>query len=739
MNTLGMLGRHQRAPRGRGRALAAAGAGVLVAAGGLAFAPGATAAWAASGSPVCSSGTCAATYASAGTGQSFSVPAGVSSVAVTLYGGAGGTNYGSDAAGGDGAEVTANLATYPGEALGVDVGGAGVGGADNGAEYPGGVNGGGAGVFSGSGGGATDVTSGGTDLLVAGGGGGAGADKEGSSSCLRAGGFLSGGAGGNADTAGSSGQGLTSDGLTLNGGGGGQPGTTSAVGAGGAGGTYSGTDPCAQSSDNAGNPGAGGAGMTGGTGTEGTGGGGGGGYFGGGAGGAGATENSQTGGNLTMGYAGGGGGASYGGGSGVNGYTVTDTGNSGQVNGGNGEAVLSWADPVTAGNPSYSVTADQVLSVPASGGLLSAAGVTAPSGDSLSVTGPAGDTSAQGGVVTVNADGSFSYAPPVGYTGSDSFGYTVSDASGDSATGTVTLQVQPIAQAITFTSTAPSPALAGTSYQVTASGGGSGNPVNYSIDPSSTAGACSVSSGTVSFTGAGTCQVDASQAGGGIYTAAPQVSQTITVDQAPIFAADNPPLTAAVGQEYSYTFTASGSPAPSYSLSGAPSWLAFNASTGTVDGVPPKGTTSFSYAVTASNAGGTVTAGPYTVSVSSKAPKANIAAALSCPQKLTKGTIGTCSLSVINYGPQAAQDLTVAATLNADLSETSCTGSCASQGAGMFVWSAASLAAGTSVDYTITFKAAKAGTGLVVVNASSSTTDPNPLDNTASAQITIKA
>jgi hypothetical protein len=584
------------------------------------------------------------------------------------------------------------------------------------------------------------VTSGGTYLLVAGGGGGAGANKEGFSNCLPNRGIFDGGAGGNADTAGSAGQGLTSGGFTLNGGGSGQPGTTSAAGAGGAGGTYSGTDPCPQSSDGTGQPGAAGAGMTGGNGDEGTGGGGGGGYFGGGAGGAGANESADEESNLTMAFAGGGGGASYGGGSGISGYAVSDTGNSGQVNGGGGEAVLSWADPVAANSPNFSVTANQVLTVPASGGLLSAAGATAPSGDTLSVTGPAGGTSAQGGVVTVNADGSFSYAPPAGYTGNDSFGYTVTDASGDYATGTVSIAVQSISQAITFTSSAPSPGLFGSSYQVTASGGGSGNPVTFSIDPSSTPGACSVTLGTVLFNGPGSCQVDANQAGGGVYTAAPQVSQTITVDQTPAFVADTPPLTAAVGQEYSYTFTASGSPTPAYTLApGAPSWLAFDASTGTVDGVPPKGTTSFSYTVTATNPGGTATAGPYKVSVTSKAPKADVAAALSCPKTLTKGTTGTCSLSVINYGPQKAQDPTVSATLNAALSEVSCTGGCAAQGGGMFVWNAASLAAGTSVDYTITVKAAKKGTGLVVMDASASTSDPSPLNNVASSQITIKA
>ncbi|MBI4995392.1 MAG: retention module-containing protein, partial [Rhodocyclales bacterium] len=45
------------------------------------------------------------------------------------------------------------------------------------------------------------------------------------------------------------------------------------------------------------------------------------------------------------------------------------------------------------------------------------------------------------GVVTVNADGSFSYTPAANYNGPDSFSYTITDADGSSSTATVTLAV----------------------------------------------------------------------------------------------------------------------------------------------------------------------------------------------------------------------------------------------------------------------------------------------------------
>src|SRR5438552_4862273 len=48
------------------------------------------------------------------------------------------------------------------------------------------------------------------------------------------------------------------------------------------------------------------------------------------------------------------------------------------------------------------------------------------------------------GNVTINADGSFSYNPPVGFQGSDTFTYTVNDPTGKTGTGTVTLTVSGI-------------------------------------------------------------------------------------------------------------------------------------------------------------------------------------------------------------------------------------------------------------------------------------------------------
>ncbi len=124
--------------------------------------------------------------------QQWTVPAGVFTITVDLYGAQGGTNpsYG---AGGLGGQVTADLAVTPGQTIFIYVGGQ-----PNNTTSPG-WNGGGFGsIFGRGGGGATDIRIGGTStnnrVLIAGGGGGSGYD---------CGSFTNGGgAGGGSGTAG---------------------------------------------------------------------------------------------------------------------------------------------------------------------------------------------------------------------------------------------------------------------------------------------------------------------------------------------------------------------------------------------------------------------------------------------------------------------------------------------------------------------------------------------------------
>ena len=89
-----------------------------------------------------------------------------------------------------------------------------------------------------------------------------------------------------------------------------------------------------------------------------------------------------------------------------------------------------------------------------------------------------------------------------------------------------------VAQTISFTTSSPASPVVGATYLPAAMGGGSGNPVTFSIDNSS-ASVCSISSGTVTFNAVGNCLIDADQAGNSSYAAATELTQTVTVTAIP--------------------------------------------------------------------------------------------------------------------------------------------------------------------------------------------------------------
>ena len=100
---------------------------------------------------------------------------------------------------------------------------------------------------------------------------------------------------------------------------------------------------------------------------------------------------------------------------------------------------------------------------------------------------------------------------------------------GPATEATQTIIVSQGTQTVDFTSTPPAHPVPGANYTVTARGGGSGNPVVFSVDPSSGAGVCTIDATTVHFTRVGTCTIDANQAGNADYQPAPQAIQSITV------------------------------------------------------------------------------------------------------------------------------------------------------------------------------------------------------------------
>ncbi|HEY0408336.1 MAG TPA: Ig-like domain-containing protein [Pyrinomonadaceae bacterium] len=85
---------------------------------------------------------------------------------------------------------------------------------------------------------------------------------------------------------------------------------------------------------------------------------------------------------------------------------------------------------------SYNATKDVALSIAAPGALANDTGTPSPTAQPIS-----GGSTAQGGTVTLNADGSFNYTPPAGFEGADTFNYTVTNGQSPDDTATVTINV----------------------------------------------------------------------------------------------------------------------------------------------------------------------------------------------------------------------------------------------------------------------------------------------------------
>ncbi len=293
-------------------------------------------------------------------------------------------------------------------------------------------------------------------------------------------------------------------------------------------------------------------------------------------------------------------------------------------------------------------------------------------------------------------------------------------------------------QAITFTP--PALGVAGQSTTLSGTGGGSGNPVVFSVDPSSGAGVCSVTGpdGTaLDYQEPGTCVIDANQAGNAGYAAAPTVTASIAVEQVPTFTLDPPPATGTVRQSYTYTFAAAGVPAPAYSLApGAPPWLSIDATSGALSGTPPTGTTSFTYSVIATNSVGSATAGPFTVAVATPTDSrlAEVSAALSCPAAVQVRADASCTLTVANAGPATARFVTASIRLPFRFWRVS-----SSRGGLWFgnagVWFVRSLSPGSSATFTVGFQARMPGRGRVVGAGISGSPDPDRADNVAVATV----
>ena len=229
-------------------------------------------------------------------------------------------------------------------------------------------------------------------------------------------------------------------------------------------------------------------------------------------------------------------------------YSVPSTTSVCSVNSSSGSVTALSAGTCTvaanqAGNTTYSAAPQVMQNISIGlGSQGSFAVVASPSSISFNTTSALSTTGGSGvGTVTyaITTGASFCSISATTLTGTSVGTCTVTaskaaDANFTAATATVNVSVTQAAQAITsFTAPASLVVGAGTG-SLAATGGASGNAVTFT---STTTAVCTVSGSngnTLTAVAAGTCTVAADQAGNTNYSAAPQVTKTITVDAAPV-------------------------------------------------------------------------------------------------------------------------------------------------------------------------------------------------------------
>jgi hypothetical protein len=183
----------------------------------------------------------------------------------------------------------------------------------------------------------------------------------------------------------------------------------------------------------------------------------------------------------------------------------------------------------TFGDPDFAIAASSNSGLGVT--LTKISGPATLSGTTIHITG-AGSVTIR---ATQDGDGNYTAAAPVDRT------FTIAQAS----------------QTITFNGPVPTPLYGATPFDITATGGASGNPVTFTGS-----GACTAQGqsgiATVTIVSGGDCHVTASQAGSDNYKAAPNATESITVGRATAEVKIKPTMFVYDGQPHGVTGKATG-------------------------------------------------------------------------------------------------------------------------------------------------------------------------------------
>ncbi len=228
-------------------------------------------------------------------------------------------------------------------------------------------------------------------------------------------------------------------------------------------------------------------------------------------------------------------------------------------------------------------------------------------------------------------------------------------------------------------------------------------------------------------------------AANGVSPAATQIFTFVVAGIAPAFVNQSAPPTAAVGTAYSYTYTSTGDPAPTYTLASGslPPGLTI-ASTGTLSGTPTTAGT-YSFTIQAANGTGTPAVSPtQSITVSGPTTSADMQMILTGPASVKVNGTAVYGVAAKNLGPNTATNVQAILTLPSDLQVTTVpTGVTFSNG--QLIMTIASLASGADMKFQVTTTALTLGTATLTATTSSAVSDPVPTNNTETLSTIIKS
>jgi hypothetical protein len=222
----------------------------------------------------------------------------------------------------------------------------------------------------------------------------------------------------------------------------------------------------------------------------------------------------------------------------------------------------------------------------------------------------------------------------------------------------------------------------------------------------------------------------------------PSATQTFTIAVTgipPAFVSESAPSSATSGQAYSYTYTATGDPAPTFTVASGslPPGLTIAAG-GTLSGTPTTAGT-YTFTIQAANGSGTPAVSPaQTVTVASPAASADMQMILTGPASVAVNGTAVYGVAAKNLGPSTATNVTAVMTVPADMTVTTVPAG-VTYSNGQLILTAATVGSGANIKFQVTLTAKSLGTATLSATASSAVSDPNPYNNSATLSTIIKS